>query len=199
MSKTKLVALVFQEEQQQAMIAAPGAPPVTHLDSQPDIALGVLKTIDQKAKEAGVKLEDLVVVFKTERGELKIKQTRDVTAGKGAKRGSFWGLLVGLIFGGPLAGVLWGLGIGALYGRMVDHGIDDKFIQNVGNALLPGRSAVLILLDEADYEPAMRYLRTYETDIYEADFSEEAQVAISKVSEHGEIIKAVGAEYETDS
>ena len=47
---------------------------------------------------------DAVILFKTPRGEVKIKQTEDLTAAKGARRGVFWGLLAGIILGGPIAG-----------------------------------------------------------------------------------------------
>ena len=196
MSNSKLIALVFNEAEQQAMISSPGAPAVKPLDSDPEIALEVLKTIDRKAKEANVQLDDLVVVFKDDHGKVKIKQSRDLTTGKGAKRGSFWGLLVGLIFGGPFVGVLWGLGIGALVGRAVDHGIDDKFIKDVGNAMQRRSSAVMIMLDEADYDRSIAYLRTFDTEIYEADVSEEAQSAMSKVAENKQVADAVVAEFE---
>ncbi|MFA9403813.1 MAG: DUF1269 domain-containing protein, partial [Anaerolineales bacterium] len=138
---------------------------------------------------------DAVVVYKTKSGDVKIKQTKDITLGKGAGRGAFWGLLIGLLFGGPLGGVLWGLGIGAIYGRVVDHGVDDKFIQDVGDALKPSTSALLILIREEDYDDALAYLKTFDAKIYEAELGEEAEEAVVKAAENPEIAKAVDVEF----
>lgn len=200
MSK-KLVALTFEElnENRAAWESVHGswAPETGELPigDEPEQAGSILKYIEKKAKEAGVKLEDAVVVYKTKSGDVKIKQTKDITLGKGAGRGAFWGLLIGLLFGGPLGGVLWGLGIGAIYGRVVDHGVDDKFIQDVGDALKPSTSALLILIREEDYDDALAYLKTFDAKIYEAELGEEAEEAVVKAAENPEIAKAVDVEF----
>ncbi len=197
----KLVALTFEElnENSAAWESVHGrwAPETGGLPigDEPEQAASILKYIEKKAKEAGVELEDAVVVYKTKSGEVKIKQTKDITLGKGAGRGAFWGLLIGLLFGGPLGGVLWGLGIGAIYGRVVDHGVDDKFIQDVGGALKPSTSALLILIREEDYDDALAYLKTFDTKIYEAELGEEVEDAVVKAAENRELAEAVEAEF----
>lgn len=203
MSK-KLVMLKFEElnENRAAWESVHGswAPETGPLPigDEPEQAASILKFIEKKAKEAGVELEDAVVVYKVKSGDVKIKQTRDITSGKGAGRGAFWGLLIGLLFGGPLGGVLWGLGIGAIYGRVVDHGVDDKFIEDVGNALKPSTSALLILIREEDYDDAMAYLRTFDTKIYEAELGEEAEEAMVKAAENRDIAEAIEAEVDAE-
>ena len=199
MSKnTKLVALVFNEGTRDSIIVSSGTALPAVESSSPEQAKAVLEAIQNSAKAAGIKLEDAVVVFKDHNGDVKIKQTKDITAGKGAGWGGLWGLIVGLIFGGPIAGALLGVAIGAIYGGTVDHGIDDKFIKNVGNALGKTDSAVLILIQEEDYDEAITYLRSYEAEIYEADISTEAEAALHKVAEDKEVTKAVDDEYSTD-
>ncbi len=167
------------------------------MGDEPEQAASILKYIEKKAKKAGVKLEDAVIVYKTKSGDVKVKQTKDITLGKGAGRGAFWGLLIGILFGGPLGGVLGGLGIGAIYGRLVDHGVDDKFIQDVGGALKPSTSALLILIREEDYDGAIAYLKTFDSKIYEADLGEEVEEAVVKAAENRDIVKAVEVELDT--
>ena len=198
MSK-RLVALTFEElDQASATWEAIREGRAPHgaliVGGEAERATAALKDIEEKAKKAGVKLEDAVVVYKTKDGEVKIKQTRDVTAGKGAGRGAFWGLLVGLLFGGPIGGVLWGLGLGAIYGHVVDHGVDDKFIKDVGDALKPTTSALLMLIQEEDYDDAMAYLRTFDTKIYEAELDEGTEKMVIKAAENRDVAQAVGAE-----
>jgi len=194
---SKLIALIFQEQQQDALMASGDitGSVVRVTNTGPDQALAVLEAVEKKAKEAGVKLEDAVVLFRTQDNKLKIKQTRDMTAGKGAKWGSFWGLLAGLILGGPIAGALWGLGIGAIYGGKVDHGIDDKFLKSVGKAIDLKTSAVLVLIRQEDYDGAIAYLKTFDAEVYEADISDETEEAVLKAAEDEHISKAVQAEF----
>jgi uncharacterized membrane protein len=204
---SKLIALLFEEEETYSQVVTVGTegqiapsvgPPAHAVDSEPDVALSVLKTIRQKAKEADAKLEDAVVVYKTHSGEVKIKQTQDVTTGKGARRGVFWGLLAGLILGGPIAGVLWGLGVGSIYGAAVDHGIDDKFLRNVGKWLRPNRSAVLVMVQDEDTERAIAYLETFDAEMHVSDLSEQAAEAAEKAAEHEAVSQAVKAEYDIE-
>ena len=191
--KHKLLAITFDEVQED-YINVSGLDTKTP-ETWPDRAEGALKDIKRDSKEKGFTLDDAVIVHKTPKGGLKIRESKDMTTGKGAGRGAFWGLLVGLIFGGPLLGLLGGLGIGAVFGKAVDHGIDNQFIKDVGNSLRPTRSAILMLVPVSDYDNAMAYLKTYDTKIYEADFSEETHAAVKKAAEDPKVADAVEAEY----
>lgn len=186
---SKLVALTF-DETSEAREASEQKLNVRLGTADPLTALEVLKEVEQKAKEAKANLEDAVVVYKTEAGEIKVKQTRDVTPGKGARRGAFWGLLVGVLLGGPIGGVLGGMGIGAIYGRAVDKGVNEKFIKKVTESLKPGRSALLLLIGEEDYERAITYLKTFDTEIHEADLDEEVEEAVEKALEDKDVAQA---------
>ena len=205
---SKLIALLFEEEQEMSRVMAMppdvdsgqptmgGAAPV--VDPDPNMALGVMKTIQAKAKEADVKLEDAVIVFKNPKGETKIKQLEELTPGKGAKRGIFWGLLAGLILGGPIGGILWGLGIGAIVGGVIDHGIDNKWLKTVSDWLTPGRSAILLMVKDEDAEGAIAYLETFDTEMHVADVSDLAKEAAEKAADHEDLAEAVQAEYDIE-
>lgn len=205
---SKLIALLFEEEEQMSRVVAMppdvdsgqatmgGVTPV--IDPDPDIAIGVMKTIQAKAKEADVKLEDAVIVYKNPQGETKIKQLEELTTGKGAKRGVFWGLVAGLILGGPIVGLLWGLGIGAVVGGVVDHGIDNKWLRTVGSWLSPNRSAVLIAVDDEIAERAIAYLETFDTEMHVADMSDLAREAAEKAADNEAVAEAVQSEFKID-
>lgn len=78
----------------------------------------------------------------------KTRQARNLT-GEGALGGSFWGLLLGIIFFVPLLGMAVGAAMGALSGSMRDVGIDDSFIENVREKVTPGTSALFVLTSDA--------------------------------------------------
>ena len=95
-----------------------------------------------------VELEDSAVVFKDEKGKVKIDQTFDLTAA-GAASGGFWGLLVGLPLGGPLLPFItgvFGAGFGALSGHLADYGINDEMMKELGKDLDDGRAALFVLV-----------------------------------------------------
>ena len=195
----KLVGLLFKEEGQIKLLpsgkAGKDSVQVETRATKPEMAMAVLKEIDERAKQAGVELEDLVVVFKDENGETRIKQTKDMTAGKGARRGSFWGLLVGLLLGGPIGGLFGGMAVGAIIGKKIDHGLDDKFIKDTAAALQRGESAVLVLIKPEDYEQSIAYLRSFEAKLYEADITAETEAAVLKAAEDDSVQKAVESEF----
>ena len=198
----KLVGLLFKEEGQISLLST-GKTGKESVEARtkvtkPEMAMAVLREIDERAKDAGVELEDLVVVFKDENGETRIKQARDMTAGKGARRGSFWGLLVGLLLGGPLGGLLGGMALGAIYGKKVDHGLDDKFIKDIGDALQRGESAVLVLIKPEDYDQSIAYLKSFDARLYEAEINAETHTAVLEAAEDESVQQAVKAEFDVD-
>ena len=66
-----------------------------------------------------------MVAVRDEKGKVKLHQIHNMTAA-GAVSGSFWGLLIGLIFMNPLLGLAAGAASGALSGALTDVGIDGQ-------------------------------------------------------------------------
>jgi uncharacterized membrane protein len=192
MSNSKLVVLTFAEEDYFDDIRGLRDTAIEK-GIKETLAWAAWKSIKDKAKETDVKLEDAVVVYKTKDGQIKIKQIVDMTAGKGAKRGSFWGFLVGLVLGGPIAGALGGLALGTIYGGLKDKGLDDDFVKDVTKTMSSHSSAIFILIDEAMYEPAVAYLKTFDAEIFESDFHTDTEEAVDKAVDNEEVAKAVQA------
>jgi uncharacterized membrane protein len=96
-------------------------------------------------KEYLLEMEDAVVVTRAEDGKVALHQAVNLTAA-GAVGGTFWGVLVGLLFLNPLLGAAAGAGAGALSGYMTDIGINDKFMTEIGEALPKGGAAVCVLV-----------------------------------------------------
>jgi len=53
------------------------------------------------------------------------------------------------------------LSFGAIIGVKGDYGTLDEFIKRVGQALGPTSSAILVLIQETDYEGAIAYLQIF--------------------------------------
>lgn len=100
-------------------------------------------------KQKAVDLEDVVVVEKKKDGGIQLMQTQKMSR-KGALAGSITGLLAGSLLAMPLAGALVGGVTGAVAGSAKDVGIDSAFVEELGELLSPGSSAIFTLVRSAD-------------------------------------------------
>jgi uncharacterized membrane protein len=96
-------------------------------------------------KEYLITLGDAVIAVKTESGSIKLNQLVNTTA-TGAISGSFWGLLVGVLFLNPIVGVAIGAASGALGGALSDFGINDGFVKELSASLQPNNAALFVLI-----------------------------------------------------
>ncbi|HSL59502.1 MAG TPA: DUF1269 domain-containing protein [Acidimicrobiales bacterium] len=91
---------------------------------------------------------DVALIYKNKNGRVKIRQTSDMTVGKGMVRG---GLLGGVlsIFAGPLVGMaVVGGAAGGAYAALRDKGVSDKLMKLAGEQLEQGKAAVFVLADD---------------------------------------------------
>src|SRR5512135_1508203 len=126
------------------------------------------------AKEKVVKLRDAVAITKTDKGKLKLHQTKDDTAKKGFLKGGGIGVLFALLFG-PVGWVAAGAALGTAF-AMFDRGIKDKLLKELGEKMTPEQSALAVLMEDADWETALGRM---------ADLNLQGQVVVQEiVAEH---------------
>src|SRR5688572_22326053 len=94
----------------------------------------------------------------------------------GAGWGAFWGFLIGLIFFMPFLGAAMGAAGGALGGALSDVGIDDDFIRQVREKVIPGTSALFALTSGATApERVIDELKQYDFEIISTNLPEEQE------------------------
>lgn len=122
-----------------------------------------LKELKAAQREKLIDIQDAAVIRRDENNKLHIKETADPGGGKGAAAGGAVGALIGLI-GGP-AGVVVGAAAGALVGgvtaKVVDSGIPDYRLEQIGEGLTPGTSAIVGIIE-------MRWVEEVERQLAEA-------------------------------
>ena len=84
-------------------------------------AFAVRAELAKMQKEYLIDMKDVVVVTKDEKGKVKLHQAANLTMA-GAVSGSFWGMLIGVLFLNPLMGAAVGAGAGALSGSSPTSG-----------------------------------------------------------------------------
>jgi uncharacterized membrane protein len=111
-------------------------------------------------KEYLIEMEDVVIATKDEKGKVKLHQAMNLTA-LGAASGTFWGMLLGLLFLNPLLGAAVGAGAGAISGHFTDLGIDDDFMKGLAEQFQPGCAAVFILVRKATPDKVLAALEQF--------------------------------------
>jgi uncharacterized membrane protein len=131
---------------------------------KPNRASELLITLSNLQSEGKLKLHDAVIVAKDENGKTRIVETVDVTPAKGALAGTWWGMLGGLLIGGPvfLAAAIGGAAAGALYGKLVDHGLPDAWVSSMAEWIDPKTSALLLLIDGGIDPVVLEELKRFE-------------------------------------
>ncbi len=145
---------------------------------KPSRATEVLVNLMHLQQEGALRLGDAVVIAKDESGRARIHETVDITPGRGALVGGWWGLLAGL-FVGPLA-IAGGAAAGALYGKLVDKGLADDWVKQMADWLEAGRSALLLLVTVQNEAQLLRELSRYEGEVAATDFPEPLRVELEE-------------------
>jgi uncharacterized membrane protein len=147
----------------------------------------VLLALVHLQQEGEISLTDAVVVAKTDAGKVHVRQTVDPTVGSSALKGSIWGMLIGLLFppAAFLAAAAVGAGGGALLAKLVDLGLDDDWVKDVGRWLDPGTSALLLLVS-ADVRPAvLEELGRYRGEVLYCTFPDAVRAELERALSAG--------------
>lgn len=147
----------------------------------------VLLALSHLQQEGEITLADAVVVAKDDAGKMHLRQTIDPTPGQLAITGSFWGMLAGAIFGGPifLAAAAVGAGGGALMARLIDLGLDDGWAKEMGNWLDPGTSALLLLVSAEVRPSVVKELSRYEGTVLYCTFPDAVRAELERALAEG--------------
>ena len=120
---------------------------------QKDTADAALKAVLGLAKEKVVKLRDAAVITKTDKGKIKLHQTKDDSTSKGLLKGGGIGVIFALLFG-PAGWIVAGAALGGAFATF-DRGIKNKLLKELGENMTPEQSAMAVLVEEADWETAL--------------------------------------------
>jgi len=122
-------------------------------------------------------LEDAAVVVRKPDGKAKVNQAVSLV-GAGALGGSFWGLLIGLLFLAPWLGLAVGAATGAIAGKFTDVGIDDKFIKEVGETIEPGHSALFLLVRDVTPDKVIDEVKKFNPTVLRTSLSQEEEAKL---------------------
>jgi uncharacterized membrane protein len=124
-----------------------------------DGASAALGTLKEAKKSQGLGVQNAAVLHMGDDRKLHIKETADMTTGKGVMVGGVVGGVIGL-FG---SAILLPLGIGAVAGglaaRLRDSGFPNQPLEELGARLQPGQSVLVIAVDEGAVQSVEQILK----------------------------------------
>jgi uncharacterized membrane protein len=150
------------------------------------------------AKEKVVKLKDAVVITKTEKGKLKLHQTKDDTTGKGLLKGGVIGLVFAVLFG-PAGWIAAGALLGAAFATF-DRGIKNKLQKELGEKMTTAESAMAVLVEQADWSKVKERMaaQNFQGEIIVSELVEEHLAEVEKLAEKPEVVATVPDEVEVN-
>ena len=149
-----------------------------------ETAEAVRQKLAKLTLEHSIELEDAVVVDRDENGRVKLHQAHSPAA-RGAAGGALWGGLIGLLFLAPLFGMLLGAAAGGASGAMVDVGINDQFMKDLGAKLTPGGAALIVLVRKVTPDKVLPEISEFGGEVIQTSLDDEAEAKLREVLEAG--------------
>ncbi len=149
--------------------------------STPEGAEQTLSKLEDLQKRQLITILDAAIV--TWPADKKKPRTRQLynLAGAGALTGAFWGMLFGLIFLMPFMGALIGAAAGAISGSFADVGIDDNFIKEVREKVVPGTSALFLMSANAVVDRIRSELGALDAELIASNLSAEQEAKLREI------------------
>jgi uncharacterized membrane protein len=142
------------------------------------------RTLAELQTEHSIELDYLVVAMRQDDGKIKLRQSFHGGAA-GAAGGALWGGLIGLIFLAPLLGMAVGAAAGGATGALVDYGIDDKFMKELGSKLEPGGAALFVLVRSSTPDKVLPRISQYGGEVLHTSLSTEAEETLREALVEG--------------
>ena len=164
-----------------------------------ETADAALKAVLGLAKEKVVKLRDAVVITKTEKGKIKLHQTKDDSSSKGLIKGGAIGVIFALLLG-PAGWIVAGAAAGGALATF-DRGIKNKLLKELGEKMTLEQSAMAVLVESADWETALGRMadKKLQGEVIVQELVDEHLAAIEKLVDVPPTTEAVPEEVKVEA
>lgn len=126
----------------------------------------------KQAKRAGlIDIKDAAVLRRDARDRLHIKETGDMGGGKGATLGAVAGGVIGLLAGPVILAGAAGALIGGLAAKLRDSGFSNERLNQLGQALKPGTSAIVAVIEHTWVDKVRQELEKTAADVMTQEIS----------------------------
>ena len=134
-----------------------------------DAAKQAWKTLKNARWSGIIGVDNMARIRRDEKNKIHIKEQGDPGGGKGAAVGAVVGGVIGSI-AGPLGAMVVGSATGAVVGgitaKVFDSGIPDDRLKEIGEALQPGTSAIVAVIEHKWVAELEKELEDEATDVF---------------------------------
>jgi uncharacterized membrane protein len=138
-----------------------------------DDAREALASLRSLERAGHVSFEDTALIERDPDGTAHVRNEVSGTTEAATALGAIVGGIVGFVF--PLAGIAIGAAAGAAIGSSLGTGVSGAFVDEVKGTLSPGRSALFLVVKEADVDATTAALRGHKGEVIQTNLSSEAE------------------------
>ena len=151
---------------------------VITFDNETD-ASDCLRSLRSIEKLGQMSIEDTAVLIKDQNGKLRVDNEVSGAVETGAVVGGMLGVMLSFLF--PVVGIAVGIGGGALVAKLLNTGVDGKFVKDLGEELKPGSSALFMVGRGSNHEAVRAALEPYKGTLYQTNVSTELEDELRRV------------------
>ena len=144
-------------------------------DSEND-AQSALASLRGLEKEGQIHFEDTAIVAHGTDGKFAVTNEASGTTETGAVVGAVLGGLLFVVF--PIAGIALGAAAGAGIGALLGNGVDGNFVKEVKEQLPPGKSALFLVIKDANADATIPALRRFHGEVIQTTLDEDTESAL---------------------
>jgi uncharacterized membrane protein len=133
----------------------------------------------QMQKDMIVQLQDAAMVVRDVDGKPHVKHGHGLV-GAGALGGAFWGMLFGLLFFVPFLGLAIGAAFGALGGKLGKTGMDKAVLEQMGDAVPPGKAGWFLLIEKMTEDKFFESIAGTEAKVVRTNLSHEQEAELKE-------------------
>jgi uncharacterized membrane protein len=135
-----------------------------------------MKRLRDLEADGRISFEDTAIIERDPDGKAHVRNEVSGTTEGAAAIGAIVGGVLGFAF--PLAGIALGAALGAAVGSLLDTGVSGDFIDDMKDTLTPGKSALFLVVKQADADPVIAALRDFEGEVIQTTLDSEAEEAL---------------------
>jgi uncharacterized membrane protein len=139
-------------------------------------ARSALTSLRGLEKAGQIHLEDTAIVVHHADGKYEAKNEASSTTETGAVIGAVLGGVLFVVF--PIAGIALGAAAGAGIGAAIGGGVDGKFVNEVKAQLPAGKSALFLVIKDANADATIPALRRYHGELIQTSLDTETEEAL---------------------
>jgi uncharacterized membrane protein len=148
---------------------------VVSFDSEED-AQSALRSLRSLEQGGAISFEDTAIVAHRADGKVEVKNEASSAAETGAVVGAVLGGLLFVVF--PVVGIAVGAAAGAGVGSMLHTGVEGKFVEEVKAQLPPGKSALFLVIKDANADATIPALRKFHGEVIQTSLDDDVEQAL---------------------